>query len=229
MYVLLLVLLVVYINKQSEYFENQKDSDFEKYYYDSPDPYKVLDTEKVKPIYIDGNSDKVDGLNLNELNIYSTKYWTVKNKGFSDIYNYEDNASKTIYNFASGTTVSDSVDKKDKEQVDEKSVNGIPLNINYKDINYKLLGIAFNPYFKQYYYIFEQKVETNIKNVLINEELEYIKNNQIYSYLLVKMHNNKPIVVNWVGPRNKINIDDVVYLALGSFQLGPLSIKSIKV
>ena len=54
-----------------------------------------------------------------------------------------------------------------------------------------------------------------------------MKNNRIFEYLLVKIHRGEPKVIHWVGPRNKVNLRDVVYFSLGSFQLGPLVINSI--
>jgi hypothetical protein len=77
-----------------------------------------------------------------------------------------------------------------------------------------------------YYFIYELKVSSSRTNTLISEELEY-NTYQVYEYILVKYDGNTPKVVHSIGPREKININDVVYLSLGTFELGPLVIKSI--
>jgi hypothetical protein len=244
-YILLFVLLIIYINRQSNYLENFKEDDFSKYNYDAPNPYNVLKTDKVNPIQIDSNSNQIPGFNSNDFSIYSDKYWIVKSKGFSDIYNYEDMGGEIIYDITNGldgdfdwtkskkgekelTKSTDEQAKVIDEKIHNKALNEIvPLNINYKNDDYKLLGTATNEYYNQYYYIFENIVQQKISDPLLEEELKYMKINRIYQYLLVKMHKGKSKIMHWVGPRNKINLDEVIYLSLGIYQLGPLQIKKI--
>jgi hypothetical protein len=47
------------------------------------------------------------------------------------------------------------------------------------------------------------------------------------SYILVTFHDNKINIVHRIAPRNKIEIGDVVYLSMGTFELGPLNIRKI--
>ncbi len=234
-YILLLVLLIIYINRQSNYLENFVEDDFSKHHYDNPDSYNILKTDKVQPIFLNTNSNEIPGFNPNDYSIYSNKYWLVKNKGFSDIYNYEDLGGAIIYDVANGldtdninTIVIKEKIEKPKDNIYNKITDEtIPTNISYQNANYHLLGTATNVYYKQYFYIFENLVEQKLSEPLLKEELKYMKTNIIFQYLLVKMHNGKPKVIHWIGPRNKINLSDVVYLSLGSFQLGPLVINKI--
>lgn len=233
-YILLLVLLIIYINKQSNYLENFTDDDFKAHRYDGPAPFRVLKTDKVKPVQIGTDTNQVPGFNIDDSTVYSDKFWFVKNQGFSDIYNYEDIGGEVIYRIANGFDVV--VDKVPKEQnkdkkpvqiVNKETSETISTEISYKNDNYKLLGTATNSYFNQYFYIFENKVKQNIDNILLEEELQFMKHEQIYQYLLVKVHKNKPVIIHWFGPRYKINVGDVTYLSMGTFQLGPLSIGRI--
>jgi len=126
--------------------------------------------------------------------------------------------------------------KEKNKEIQEKKISdnvlksftfqGPPKIFTYKSINYNLVATASNDYYSQYYYLYE--FLTKQKNKLDYEEnLKYIKNNQIYEYLLVKIHKNNPEVSHYIGPRNKININDIVYFSLGNFQLGPLKINKI--
>ena len=248
-YILLFVLLIIYINRQSNYLENFTEDDFSNHHYDAPNPYNILKTDKIKPIQIESNSNQIPGFNPNDFSVYSDKHWTVKSKGFSDIYNYEDMGGEIIYDIANGTDVmfnsiqpskperkfanqtnelANGKAKVIEEKIHNKALDEIvPLNINYKNDDYKLLGTATNVYYNQYYYIFENMVQQKISEPLLEEKLKYMKINRIYQYILVKMHKGKPKIMHWVGPRNKINLDEVIYLSLGIYQLGPLQIKKI--
>lgn len=223
-YILFFVLLIIYITNQSNQLEKFSDDD-------TPNLYNVLQTDKVKPIQINANSNEISGFNIDDSSIYSDKYWSVKNKGFSDIYNYEDIGGEIIYNIATSlkgkpTKELSNVLIEDKiyNKITEETISN---TISYKDTNYNLLGTAINDYYNQYFYIFENVVKQNITNLLVEEELRYMKTNNIFQYLLVKMENNKSKIIHWIGPRNKINLNDVVYLSFGTFQLGPLVINKI--
>lgn len=97
-------------------------------------------------------------------------------------------------------------------------------NIKYENKEYNLLGYANNKYYNQKYFIYESLNNNNIENVFISNNLEYI-NNQQYNYALVKITDNKVLYV--FGPRDKININDIVNLSYGVFQIGPLEIIKI--
>lgn len=171
------------------------------------------------------------GLSYNEGN---DTLWDVKNVGFSDIYNYEDRGGFEVYNQAHLINPNTSI-KEDFVDIEK------PLNIKYENEYYKYIGNASNPYYNQHFLLYESEIEPNKTNVL-RDKLDYI-NYKIYSYLLVKLKNsnledqqtkhildlatNSSVVVeHYIGPRNKININDVVYFSFGTFQLGPLEIRS---
>jgi hypothetical protein len=183
--------------------------------------YDVLQTDVVKPIQVD-NSVQVSGFNPNN------NQWFVKTNGFSDIYNYEDTGGEITHDILSNyNTYMSPYNHEQTNNLEPitKSNKNVPEEIDYKGNNYKYLGTATNVYYNQYFYIFENNIEQDTKKMQVEEELKYIKNNKIYQYLLVKMHkDNDPQIIHWVGPRNKININDVVYLSLATFQLGPLVI-----
>jgi len=103
--------------------------------------------------------------------------------------------------------------------------DSIPQVVEHEKNKYKLVGSASNPYYYQYYLIYERKVDTK-ENLEMREELQFI-NYQVFEYLLVKMNKLNPEIAHHIGPRVKINLNDTIYLALGTFQIGPLIIKSI--
>ena len=57
--------------------------------------------------------------------------------------------------------------------------------------------------------------------------MDYV-NNQLYKYVLVKTKDNTQKISHAFGPRNKINIGDIVNLSYGVYQLGPLEIMDYK-
>jgi hypothetical protein len=173
--------------------------------FDNYDKYDLINKYNVKnnsqsfqQIQIDFNSDLIPGFNSNDN--FSKKF-----KNYSDIYrNLE---RKNIFN------------KIKKEMIQTTT--------KYNNNNYNILGIATNKFYDQYFYIFENVVKQKLSNPLLVEQLKYMENNKIFQYLLVKMQKDKPKIIHWIGPRNKININDVVYLSLGIIQLGPLVINEI--
>ena len=203
-YIILIILLIIYINgcELSNYNEKFTNNDFDKHHYDSPNMYDVLNTQKVKPIQIDSDSNHISGIDSNN------NYWIIKDK-FSDIYNYEDSGGEIINNFVN--------------DIKTNTANNI---VKYKKSDYKLLGTATNIYYNLYFYIYENLVKQTINEPLLEEQYKYMKNKN-YQYILVKKYNNEPKIIHWISPRNKINLNDVVYLSMGSFQLGPLLIKLI--
>lgn len=226
-YIILFALLIVYVNKKPTCSENLSNSSFTTQEYDTPDPYNVLKTDLVKPILIDNRYSLVTEYNSNDDNIYSNKPWILK-KGFSDIYNYEDIGGEIIRDIANGFDVIKQKKVPDQIKPDTVVQEKLPLVYEYENNSYKMLGIADNPYFNQYYYIYENEVKQKNSEPLLEEDLEYLKNNRIYQYLLVRLNKGQPIVNHWISPRNKIEIGDVIYFALATFQLGPLSIKDLK-
>jgi len=101
--------------------------------------------------------------------------------------------------------------------------------IKHENIEYLLLGYANNKYYNQKFLIYESLNNNNKKtnNTFITNNFEYINNPQ-YNYALVKNTDNNTLkVLNIFGPRNKININDIVNLSYGVFQMGPLEITKI--
>ena len=242
-YIILLILLVVYIKCHSNYVGEKFNEPINENF-DAPNPYKILNTEKVKPILIDNNSNMINGFDTNDSsNLYKSKYWVIKDKGFSDIYNYEDLGGLQIFNSVNKIdnmyklveseikkndkpkVKSDIKTEKDKFKLDKIKNVKIPIELKYNNNSYNYIGTASNEYYNQYYYLYEYETKTKISKVELKEELIYLSNNKVFEYLLVKSHKNKQIVSHYIGPRSKININDVVYFALGTFQLGPLVIK----
>jgi len=224
-YIVLFAILLFYVNTHSRCLN-------EKFTLDAPNPYNVLKTDKVKPILIEGNSELVPGYDSNSTNIYSEKYWNIKSQGFSDIYNYEDKGGLDIFLKTNdlesklNVKINPVKDNKQTTTLDNQNNKSIPNLFEYKSNKYNLLGIASNEYYSQYYYLYEFLTK-QMNDLDYEENLKYINNNRIYEYLLVKIHKNKLVVSHYVGPRNKININDVVYFSLANFQLGPLVIKKI--
>lgn len=229
-YIALFVILIVYVNSHSNYL-TEKFADTKKINnLDAPNPYNVLKTDKVKPILIEGNSELVPGYDP----VTNDKYWQLKLQGFSDIYNYEDKGGLDI--FLQANDIQNQLnfefapvkkEEKKSEIKDETKKKIIPNTLEYNKKKYYFVGTASNEYYSQYYYLFELAISQDKKDLNFEEELKYVNNNRIYEYLLVKIHKNNPQVSHYVGPRNKIKINDVVYFSLGNFQLGPLVIKKL--
>jgi hypothetical protein len=102
-----------------------------------------------------------------------------------------------------------------------------PLEIFDDTTPYNLLGYATNEYYNQYYLIYESEVKDMIKNQPVNNDSKFLKV-KLYKYVLVRMDKNIPHIIHKVGARNKINLNDFVYLSYGVFQLGPFRISEIK-
>lgn len=102
-----------------------------------------------------------------------------------------------------------------------------PSQISINDSTYNLLAYAINPYYEQYYLLYENMIIDKVNNPEVCNDLKYL-NFRLFNYILVKMRKNTPVVKHIIAPRTKINIRDNIYFSLGVFQLGPLNIKQIK-
>jgi hypothetical protein len=102
-----------------------------------------------------------------------------------------------------------------------------PTQISINDTTYNLLAYAVNPYYEQYYLLYENIIIDKINNPEVCNDLKYL-NFRLFNYVLVKMRKDTPVIKHIIAPRSKINIEDNVYFSLGVFQLGPLHIKQIK-
>jgi len=77
---------------------------------------------------------------------------------------------------------------------------------------YKFRGLISNPYYKQFYIIYEKEYEN------------YDREEKLYEYLLVKKIEDKFEIVYNIPPRSKVEIGDTIYFSYGNFQLGPLKL-----
>jgi hypothetical protein len=147
-------------------------------------------------------SENIHGFDEND------NYWIIKQNGFSDIFNSHDDGSFEVKN----NTV-----------INEGFANQpVSNDLVYQDKTYKLVGVASNQYYNQYYLLYENEIKAKDTPFLRNN-FKYIKYN-IYHYALVKIENGKQVVIHAFGPRSKIEINDIVNLSVGNFQLGPLLI-----
>ena len=104
--------------------------------------------------------------------------------------------------------------------------NLYPIEIKDSGLKYNLLGYVYNTAYRQYYLLYEAINKQINPNLVFREKLDNM-DVQIFNYALVKIEKSQPVIKYIFGPRNKINIDDVVYLSQGPLQLGPLVVDSI--
>jgi hypothetical protein len=97
----------------------------------------------------------------------------------------------------------------DETTCSKKLIN-ILKELIYNGYNYKLIGTAINKYYNQKYYLYESKID-QYGDLLMRDNLDYL-NEQIYSYIFVTFINNKIEIDHEFGPRNKIDIGDIIYL-----------------
>ena len=90
------------------------------------------------------------------------------------------------------------------------NLTSTPKEIIHNDYKYNLIGTAINKFYNQEYTLYESKID-QYGDLLMRENLDYL-NEHIYSYIFVNFINNKIIIQQEFGPRNKIDIGDVIYL-----------------
>jgi hypothetical protein len=239
-FVIVFVLVIIYYKKNCVNSENFADTTMDPpSYYQNINQYKIEDVDKVGPFYIDGNKMLAPPNDLANSSLYKDMYWEIKPAGFSDIFNDENSNIKQfqcdkMLLFQNQPQLSSvNMKGKGKEGFENKELSSdpntkvgsgqFPGEIEVEKKIYKILGFAINQYYEQYYLIYEHEVNDKVKDPEVANDLKYL-NFKLYSYALVKIHNNVPQVMHKVGPREKIKINDFVYLSLGVFQLGPLKI-----
>lgn len=227
--IILIILIIVFYcvnNNNNENFNNEK--------LNQKTQYDVLNTAIVKPVMTTDESrlkERIDPTRIiydleydsNKEDIYSEKYWTIKKEGFSDMYNYHDIGGLEV--LMNSNNVNCSLNDRCETFSEVKPTKKSEDSINYKDDDYDLLGAAVNPYYNQYFYLYENEVKPPETRVL-RDRLNYM-GEHLFQYLLVKKDGNDLIVAHEIGPRNKINLNDVVHFSFATFQLGPLNIKKI--
>jgi hypothetical protein len=224
---IILIVIIIYTNKNN----NEKFGNNE---FNKTNQFDVLNTAIVKPVMTtDENRLKykinperaIYNLNYdsNKEDIYAEKYWTIKKEGFSDMYNYHDIGGLEV--LINSNNVNCSLNDRCETFTEIKQKKDSENVITFKGDDYELLGAAINPYYNQYFYLYENEVNPPETRVL-RDRLNYM-DNHLFQYLLVKKEDNNLIVSHEIGPRTKINLNDVVYFSFATFQLGPLNIKNI--
>lgn len=84
----------------------------------------------------------------------------------------------------------------------------VPMKID----GYKFRGLISNPYYNQFYVMYEKEYEN------------YLREDKLYKYLLVKKIEDKFVTVYTIPPRSKVETGDTIYFSYGNFQLGPLKL-----
>lgn len=132
------------------------------------------------------------------------------------LMSYEDNLYQDRYQELNPQMViTDTVLKSDK----------FPNNLVFDNKNYNFMGLAYNEYYNQYYLLYENVIKSSTLE-LPSDNLDYI-NYKVSEYILAKMNDDQLTISHIIGPRNKINYNDIVYFSFGNFQLGPLYIKKV--
>ena len=205
----LFILYIIYNNKKDNFTNSNK-----------------LDSKKIP---WNDNSNKK--LNVNEIHCGNTQNLFFKDSNnILMAYNYDniyDDDTNDVSNFYS---IVKQKYGKDNDEIINAVSSSKPLHfslvIKHENNNYNLLGYAINKYYQQYYIIYEFKITQN-DNYYLKDNLDYV-NNQLYKYVLVKTKENTLKIIHAFGPRNKINIGDIVNLSYGVYQLGPLEIMDYK-
>lgn len=91
-----------------------------------------------------------------------------------------------------------------------ETTKSIKSKLPMKIKEYKFRGLLSNPYYKQFYVMYEK------------EYTNYQREDKLYEYLLVKKIENEFKIIYNIPPRSKVEVGDTIYFSYGNFQLGPL-------
>ena len=124
------------------------------------------------------------------------------------IYHYNNNTIENITNI-------NSIDIKNNilpNEINMEPIYNIELQkeLIYQNNTFRLIGTAINKPYNQKYYLYESKINQN--DNLLNE--------QLYNYIFVNFL-EQPIIQQEFGPRNKIDVGDIIYLFNGINNIGP--------
>lgn len=245
-YLILFILLLHYLDNKEQFTSTKTYKDFNDM--NEVNQYEVLKSDKIKSILEYKDLNNIQPNDMDGIDMYKDKLWVIKNKGFSDIYNYESVVTKEVgakvapVEAAPAAATATPVAAIAATVVTTAAPKMVLLDkiksLEVKDKKYKLIGTASNDYYNQYFLLYEREVPA----VNVNKEFtpddkfsNYFRekdnmdelNTKLYEYVLGKVKKDTPEVIHMIGPRNKINIKDVINLSLGTFQLGPLVIKPI--
>jgi hypothetical protein len=250
-YIILFVVLLIYINNHSkkitkeDFLDNILDDSHK---YQSVNPYDLINSDISKPLNFNNQDDFIVAHNEIPSNITGSDNWILKNSDYSDIFNGQDmggdQISKTldfqkpkIFLDKAMTLINNENKTSEKSLVQihkEKNMSDVmpeikpvfeknlyPIEIKHDSLVYNLMGYLYNTAYRQYYLLYEAHNKQKNSNLVLREKLDNF-DIKIYNYALVKIEKSNPVIKYIFGPRNKININDVVYLSQGPFQIGPL-------
>jgi hypothetical protein len=253
-YIILFAILLIYINNHSKKLTKEEFSDglFDNNY-QAVNPYDLINVNALKPYPIGDATDFVVAYNENPSNPNELNKWVLSNSDYSDIFNGQDSGgnqiNKTLDLPKSKIFLDKAMEKINRlKSSNEKPVaeahkqkirseimpeikseieNSLyPIEIKNDGLKYHLLGYVYNTAYRQYYLIYEGLNKQINTNLVLREKLDNM-DVQIFNYALVKIEKSMPVIKYIFGPRNKININDVVYLSQGPLQIGPLIVDNI--
>ncbi len=168
-------------------------------------------------------SDKIENFaqNIRLSNIYGASSSRTKQ---DELYHIgTDDENEEIYQFKNGTFKLG--DNDIFKPYEPKKVRYLPVAVKIPSVvttksiksrvpmkmeGYKFRGLVANPYYKQFYVMYEKEYDN------------YQREDKLYEYLLVKKIEDKFKVVYNVPPRSRVEPGDTIYFSYGNFQLGPL-------
>ena len=237
-YLILFILLLYYLDNKEQFASTKMYKDFNDM--NEVNQYEVLKSDKIKSILEYKDLNNIQPNDMDGIDMYKDKLWVIKNKGFSDIYNYESVVTKEVGAKVAPVEAAPAATAAAATVAPTDAPKMVLLDkiksLEVKDKKYKLIGTASNDYYNQYFLLYEREVPVENVNKEFTpddkfsnyfrekDNMDELKN-QAFEYILGKVNKEVPEVIYTIGRRSKINIKDVVYFSLGTFQLGPLVVK----
>ena len=168
-------------------------------------------------------SDKIENFtqNIGLTNINGTSRPRTKQ---DDLYHIGvDDTNQEVYQFKNGTFKLG--DNDIFQPYEPKKVKYLPVAVKIPSVvttksikskvpmkieGHKFRGLVANPYYKQFYVMYEKEFDN------------YQREDKLYEYLLVKKVEDKFKVAYNIPPRSRVEPGDTIYFSYGNFQLGPL-------
>jgi len=143
---------------------------------------------------------------------YSISIENITNTQKINSLDIDTNLSTTNFNLANEIEYDNntSLSYMPNETTCNKDLSSYPKELIYHNSTFNLIGTAINKFYNQKYYLYESKIDQN-GDLLITENLDYL-NHQIYKYLFVIFDDTQAIIHQEFGPRNKIDIGDIIYI-----------------
>ena len=228
-YLILFIMILYYLDNVETFSNTKKYHPFE--FKNEVTQFDVLKSDKIKSILEYKDLNKVAPVDMIDMNMYGSLPWVVKPVMF-DIFNNDPPVEKQ----------EGKEEPKNEIKQEATSLMDKIRVINMNNMEYTLLGTASNEYYNQYFLIYENIVQVQPSqpktsddkfNNYINERNDMNQHPRLYRYFLGKVNRNRQNteqtieVIHNIGPRSKIELNDVINLSLGTFQLGPLVVKKI--